>query len=132
MKIRKFNENQKDNNLYDALSNIINILNIDNDLVQIKHPEDDVEYLISELDEIKDIEEWDCIEVVFNDNCPLLIELNKGDSNDVFGKTLKFFQNLIRINNTLPDGWKLSSEFEISILSNKICIFLIKKDSQFY
>lgn len=107
MKIRKFNENKTDNNLYDALQNIKDVLNIDDeDSISIKHIDEKSEYLISEMGDINGIDRWSELVVKLYD---IKIIMSPKDSNEeVFKKSIKFFKNLIRINNTLPGNWKLS------------------------
>lgn len=127
MKIRKFNENKTDNNLYDALQNIKDVLNITDDDIEIKHPyRDNQYYTMSEMDDISYlIEEWDSI--IFRIYDSAVVYAPKDSSEDVFNKSIKFFKNLIRINNTLPKGWKLASEYTIDLSEDEILISLIKE-----
>lgn len=134
MKIRKFNENKTDNNLYDALQNIKDVLNIDDeDSISIKHiskrfslqfHDEKSEYLISEMGDINGIDRWSELVVKLYD---IKIIMSPKDSNEeVFKKSIKFFKNLIRINNTLPGNWKLSSNYNIDLDNDIIEIVLIE------
>lgn len=125
MKIRKFNENKTDNNLYDALQNIKDVLNIDDeDSISIKHIDEKSEYLISEMGDINGIDRWSELVVKLYD---IKIIMSPKDSNEeVFKKSIKFFKNLIRINNTLPGNWKLSSNYNIDLDNDIIEIVLIE------
>lgn len=127
MKIKKFNESKEDLSLYDALQNIKDILNISDDDIEIKHPDKNNQYYtMSEMDNISYlIEEWDSI--IFRIYDSAVVYTPKDSSEDVFNKSIKFFKNLIRINNTLPKGWKLASEYTIDLSDDKILISLIKE-----
>jgi len=127
MKIRKFNESKEDSSLYDALENIKDILNISDDDIEIKHPDKDNQYYtMSEMDDISYLmEEWSSIIIRLYDST--VVYAPKDSSEDVFNKSIKFFKNLIRINNTLPKGWKLASEYTIDLSDDKILISLIKE-----
>ena len=127
MKIRKFNESKEDLSLYDALQNIKDILNVNDNDIEIKHPyRENQYYTMDEMDEIYSLmEENNSITVRLFDST--LVYAPKDSSEDVFNKSIKFFKNLIRINNTLPTGWKLSSEYTIDLSEDDILINLIKE-----